>query len=470
MTAMSAPRCNLGRDVTAAILLLLALVFPWNLYFGATVPDGRGGVFALLAVATVLSLASIVVGRRVDSALARRLRVALNVPYLALVFGLVLFDVVLTIRYGGSANVPGGVGPGAWLGVAGSLLSAQPPVSGDHWTRGWLRTTRIVGYASITLAVLSVVFNLFWRSKAAISTGPSGFGKQNIAIIATAVVYGAVALIAVIVASRWILQHSRVSRLAMIAVGTSTLVAGLIVWSLPIGRQIDGFHGIAQNTSTAGVGFEGYLAWVIAAAIFAVPTLLQLPTATHLWRQATRKGLILIIVWCVGSVLMRVTDLIVSVSLDLGYSPYDSAGMAAFDLVTAVLAAWLYINLTNRSLPVAVFASLCGVLFVLAVSRIVVGIALAPRVAGSPPELNNPVFGNDLAQQITSTFDVVLCGLALCILAAVIVSGRPVQPAPGGASPDTKTTRHSTSGTPRIFRAPGRTKPKIYRPSGDSRA
>ncbi|BBZ10625.1 hypothetical protein MBRA_08200 [Mycobacterium branderi] len=472
VTRKTIQRWNIGRDVLAAVLLLAALALPWNLYFGADIPGSRAGLFTILLVATVLSLTSVAGSWRLDP-LARRLRAPLNIPYLLVVLGVVMFDVVQTVRYGGSANVPGGVGPGAWLGIAGSLLSAQPlitatPADKDRFRR-WLLSARIVGYASIIGAALAVGFNLFWRIKAALPTGSSGFGKQNVAIIATAVVYGIVAFVAVVVASRWILQRSRVSRLAAIGLGVSTLVAGIIVWGLPIGREIDAFHGIAQNTSTAGVGFEGYLAWVAAAAVFAPLTLLRIATTEHipenLWRPAARKGLLLIIVWCAGSVLMRITDIVVSVSLNLSYSPYDSAAMAAFDLVTVVLAVWLYLNLANLSLPRPVISSLCGVLFVLSVSRIVIGVALAPRYASSPSWLNNPVYGNNLAQQITSTFDVVLCGLTLCILAIVVVTGRLAQHRP----PEPEATRPD-AGRPRIFRgdnAPTQRlsgPPKIYRP------
>lgn len=467
MSRKSIRRWNITCAVTAAVLLLLALVFPWNLYFGLTVPASRGAVFALLIACTVLSLAAIAGGRRVGPAV----RVALNVPYLLLVLGFVVFDVVQTVRYGGTATVPGGVGPGAWLGVAGAVLSAQPPITGtvdDDRLRGWLRSAPLVGYASIVLALLSVVFNLFWRIKAALPTGSSSFGKQNLTIIATAIVYGLVALIAVVVASRWILQRSTGSRLAMVALGASTLVAGLIVWSLPIGRDIDGFHGIAQNTSTAGVGFEGYLAWAAAAAIFAPLTLLRILTdqqiAQNIWRRTARKGLLLIIVWCIGSVLMRLTDIVVSVVLNLPYSPYDSAAMAAFDLVTAVLAVWLYLNLVNRALPVAVIASLSGVLVVLTVSRIVVGVALAPRLTGPADE--NPVYGSDLAQQITSTFDVALCGLALCILAVAIGTGRLRQRQPLATARPVPVDE-----APRIYRgdeSPRTKGPKIFRASDDT--
>jgi hypothetical protein len=489
----SVKRWNIGRDVLAGVLLLIAPLFPWNLYFGIGIPHSSGALFALLAVVTVLSLVAIavnyVIGSRPDNSLAGRLRVALNAPYVLLVAGFVGFDVVQTMRYGGSGNVPGGVGPGAWLGISGALLSAQPSITGtatdDGSLRKWPMSARIVGYTSIALAALAVLFNLFWRTKAALpgSAGSSGFGKQSVAIIATAVVYGVVALVPVVVAARWILQSSsRSSRLATIALGASTLTAGVVVWVLPVGREIDGFHGIAQNTSTAGVGFEGYLAWVAAAAIFAPQTLLSVATNQQIdrgvWRVAARKGLLLIAVWCLASVLMRATDVIVAAVLHLSRSPYDSAAIATFDIVTAALAIWLRRNLVSRSLPVAVISSLCGVLLVLSVSRIVLGIALAPRIAGTPAGAGSPVYGNNLAQQITSTFDAVLSGLALCILVVAIITARFVQRRPpakgqGGnrvrpEGVDAETTRlrtHGAAESPAPPRQQPTPPPRIHRPT-----
>src|SRR5208283_4143874 len=166
-------------------------------------------------------------------------------------------------------------------------------------------------YASMVVASLCTAFHLWWRVRYALQ-GSSGFGKQNIAVIATAVVYGAVALAAVLVASRWLVRSTKASQLATIALGTSTLVAGILVWGLPVGRDIDAFHGIAQNTSTAGVGYEGYLAWAAAAAILAPPRLFAYrntsSTDENAWRAAARNGLLLIIVWCLGSTIMRITD------------------------------------------------------------------------------------------------------------------------------------------------------------------
>ncbi|MGZ4527921.1 MAG: DUF7937 domain-containing protein, partial [Mycobacterium sp.] len=422
-------RWDLIADVTAVALLVIGALLPWNLYFGIGIPGSSTALFAVLLVVTLLSVASVAVTRRSPGARSGRLRLALNVPYVLLVLAFVGFDVFETVRLGGTVNVPGGVGPGAWLGIAGALLAARAPITGLA-EDDTFRSARIVGYVSMAGAVLSFCVNLYWRVRYALHStgGATDFGKQNIAVIATAVVYGVVALIAVLAASRWLLRSTRAARLATVALGASTLVAGLIVWLLPVGRDIDAFHGIAQNTSTAGVGFEGYLAWAAAAAMFAPRVLFGHRDASaaeeNAWRAAARNGLALIALWCVGSMAMRITDLLVAVTLNYPFSRYDSVVLAAFDLVTAVLAIWLRFNLVNDGFSARLITSLCGLVATLSVSRVVVGVALAPRFAESPNSpAQQPVYGNNLAQQITSTFDVVLCGLALCILAAAIVTG-----------------------------------------------
>ncbi|AKN18248.1 hypothetical protein B586_19335 [Mycobacterium haemophilum DSM 44634] len=445
-TGQPTQRWNRIRDLVAAILVVTALFLPWNLYFGVGIPASKVPLFGLLGAVTLLSLGSIAVtyvgpwrlsGARFKPALAGRLRLLLNVPYLLLVLGFVVFDAFEAIRSGGTVHVPGGVGPGAWLGAAGALLGAQPvirgPAADDDEHRRWLGSAQIIGYASMVGASLSTIFNTCWRVRYALhSGGSSDFGKQNIAVIATAVVYGSVALAAVLVASSWILRSTKASRLATTGLGMSTLAAGVLVWSLPIGRDVDAFHGIAQNTSTAGVGYEGYLAWAAAAAIFAPPTLFALyghrgaaPDDQSPRRVAARKGLLLIAVWCLGSVLMRITDLVVAVSLNFPFSRYDTMTLAAFDLATAVLAIWLRINLANTSVSARLISSLCGLLVTMSISRVVVGIALAPRFQAPPGGggWHNPIYGNNLAHQITSIFDVVLCWLALGILVAAVTTG-----------------------------------------------
>jgi hypothetical protein len=431
------------RDLTAAALLVVAPLLPWNLYFGLGIPGTSGTAFAVLLAVTLLSLLALGVTRlgpvASHPAVAGRLRAGFNAPYLLLVLAFVGFDVFETVRFAGTVQVPGGVGPGAWLGVAGALLSAQP-ASTDPADRRF-PLVRVLGYASMLGAALSFGFNLYWRVKYAL--GGSEFGRQNVAVITSAVVYGVVALVAVLVASTWLVRTTKASRLATVALGASELVAGILVWILPVGRDVDAFHGIAQNTSTAGVGFEGYLAWAAAAALFAPRTLADhratRATEANAWRAAARNGLLLIAVWCLGSIAMRLTDLTVAVSLNYPFSRYDSIVLAGFDLVTAALALWLRVNLANDAVSARLVSSLCGLVATLSVSRVVLGVALAPRFQETPnAAAQNPVYGNDLAQQITSVFDVTLCGLALCILTAAIVTGRrrrrgPNRTAPAGA-------------------------------------
>ena len=425
-----APRWTTIPHLTGAALIVVAALLPWNLYFGLGIPHSSVAAYAVLVAVTVLSLLSLVVTRlgpvRSRPALAGRLRTGFNVPYVLQVLAFVGFDAIETVRFAGTVHVPGGVGPGAWFGVAGALLSAQPAGADDR-ADARFPVVRVLGYASALGATLSFGFTLYWRVKYAL--GGAGFGKQNIAVITSAVVYGVVALVAVLVASTWLVRTTKASRLATVALGVSASVAGVLVWILPVGRDVDAFHGIAQNTSTAGVGFEGYLAWAAAAAVFAPRTFLDhrgtRATEANAWRAAARNGLALIAVWCLGSMAMRLTDLTVAVSLNYPFSRYDSMVLAGFDLVTAALAIWLRVNLANDAVSARLVSSLCGLVATLSVSRVVLGVALAPRFQEPPnATARNPVYGNDLAQQITSVFDVTLCGLALCILAAAIVAGR----------------------------------------------
>ncbi|BBZ21617.1 hypothetical protein [Mycolicibacter hiberniae] len=476
MIAESTRAWNFGRDATAAALLITASALPWSVYLGVGIPDTTAWLAVALAVATVLAVAAIaatyagpwaITREPADPAATAALRLLLATPYLLLVLGVVAADVLQTVRYGGSPRPPGGVGPGALLGTAGALLAAQPVLAGP--VRLWRRTVRALGYASIAGATLSTLFNLYWRVRFALPDAQSadGFGREQVAIIATALVYGAVAWVTVLFASRWVLLRDKASQLSVVLLGAATVVSALLVWVLPVGRDIDGFHGIAQNTSTAGVGFEGYLVWVAAGALLAVAAARDASPTT--WLAATRNTLLLIAVWSCGSALMRIVDLSVAAGLDLPRSPYDSVAMGAFDVVSAALAIWLRLNLGSRSLPAPAVWSVSAVLVGFTVARVVVGVGLAPRLteAQRVAAAANPVYGNGLAQQITSTFDVVLCGLALCGLAVAIVVGRLTVPAHDRHKP-------GEPGAPRIFRSANSPTaaptggPKIYRGSDDA--
>jgi hypothetical protein len=440
----SAQRWNIGRDVCAGILLVIAALLPWSIHFGVGVPGSNGLVFALLLLATLVSLASIVVtyvgpwwsiGGDLQRPELVKFRLGLNAPYLILVLAFVAFTLFDAVRYGGSTTLPSGIGPGAWFGLAGTVLAAQPPItdspSDEQRMVPWTKAVRAVGLVAIVLAGVAVIFNLYWRTRYVLPGGDAPFGSQNVVIIASTLVYGVLALVAVVVATRWLLRDTDESRLALITLGASTLVAGLIVWILPVGRELDAYHGIAENTSTAGVGFEGYLAWVAAAAIFG-PTTLRVTTGSVFdrpaWREAARKGLLLIAIWCGGSAVCRIMDLVVTATLNLPFSPYDSMTLMAFDLVAAALAIWLRLNLKNTAIPSNVLTALSGVLLAVTLSRIVIGLVLAPRIAGAVL-VDSPVYGNTLAQQLTGTIDVLLCGVALAILAVALLTGQRSAPA-----------------------------------------
>lgn len=506
---------NLRRDMLAGVLLIVALLMPWNLYFGFRIPNSNPVLWAVLGSVTALSLLSLLASHRRPGPNGR-LRLALNVPYLLLVVGFAGFAAFEFIRTVDTAKVLAGVGPGAWLGVAGAVLAAQPllvrPSVDEESYQRWLRAARLVGYASMFGASLSAGFTLCLQVRYALPTaGMDSFGVNNTAVILTSVVYGAVALATALVASRWILRNTPASRLATVALGGSALVAGTVVWILPVGREIDAFHGIAQNTSTAGVGYEGYLAWAAAAALFLPLTLFGSPLVRKdrdVWREAVRMALMLIVVWCVGTVLMRITALVVAVLLNYPRYPYNNLTLAAFAAATAGVAWWLRARVGGGVLASRLTTWLSGLVFALTASRVIIGVIMSPRFAqGAAP---NPVYGNDFAQQMTSTLDLALAVLALWIFPAVLIAGiirkprrrpRRRQPAPrpatgqqrphvpvptraGGPPPpsEARTTQFSAAHTehdppttvlsgqgraPRIFRSAettGPLRPKIYRP------
>jgi hypothetical protein len=95
----------------------------------------------------------------------------------------------------------------------------------------------------------------------------------------------------------------------------------------------------------------------------------------------------------------------------------------AFNVVTGCIAVWLQRQLAKGGLSSVVIAAFSGSLFVFTAAQLVIGVALAPRYADPTPRSPDAIYGNDLAQQITSMFDVVICVLSLAILVAVVVTG-----------------------------------------------
>jgi hypothetical protein len=247
-----------------------------------------------------------------------------------------------------------------------------------------------------------------------------------------------------------------------------------LVWIFPAGRDVDAFHGIAQNTSTAAVGYEGYVFWAAAAAIVAPTTLYAVflikPPTLGAYRSAAQKCLTLIAFWAFAAAVLCVVDYLIALSLDLPRALYDSVAMTAFNVITGLIARWLQRRLGKGEAAPTVIAAFSGVLFVFTVANLAIGVVLAPRYAEAPPDA---IYGNNLAQQITSTFDVAICALSLAVLVAMLFTGplagylvrrrdarvataseppKPLSPEPTASAAPTIVRPPQPSGMPRIVR------------------
>ncbi len=463
-------RANVVRDGVAVALLALALLLPWNLDFGVGIPVGNGLLIAVVVAVTLLAILAALAphvgpfrltAAGQDVRRTSRIRLLLTVAYLVVAIGFVGYQLLETWRNGGTGLVPPGIGPGLLLGVAGALLASQPPITSitiqDNGFRRWYAAARALGMVSIALATLSVAFNVYWRLRYLFVTN-GAFGGQDVAVIVTTLLYGAEAMIALVIASRWLIEKTAAARLATTALGIAGALAATLVWILPIGRDIDAFHGIAQNTSTAAVGYEGYLFWAAAAAIVAPTTLYAVflikPPTMGAYRSAAEKCLTLIAFWAFAAAALRVIDYLIAWSLDLPRALYDSVAMMAFNVITGLIARWLQRQLVRGEVVLTVIAAFSGLLFVFTVANLAIGVALAPRYAEPSPAA---VYGNNLAQQITSTFDVVVCALSLAVLLAMLFTGplagylvrrRDVQRAAPASSPEPSTSAPPTVARP----------------------
>ncbi|MDX1883274.1 hypothetical protein [Mycolicibacterium sp. 120270] len=429
-------RANLVRDGVAIALLVIALLLPWNLDFGLGVPGSDAGLFAVVIVATVLAILAALAphigpfrlnAAEQDVRRTGRVRLLLTIPYIVIAFAFVPYQLLETWRNGGTGLVPPGIGPGLLLGLGGALLAAQPPITSvtleDNGFRRWYAVARVLGLISIALATLAVAFNVYWRLRYLFITNEP-FSGEDFAVITTTVLYGAVAMIALVIASRWLTERTAAARLATTALGASGAIAATLVWILPIGRDVDAFHGIAENTSTAAVGYEGYLLWAAAAAIVAPTTLYAIflikPPTLGAYRVAAEKILTLIAFWAFAAAGLRVVDFLIAWSLDLPRALYDTVAMTAFNVITGVIARWLHRQLVRGEAALTVIAAFSGLVFVFTVANLAIGVALAPRYAAPQPDA---FYGNNLAQQITSTFDVTICVLAFAVLIAMLFTG-----------------------------------------------
>jgi len=424
---------NIGRDAVAVVLLLVALALPWNVYFGYGVPDSPGWLLAVQLVVTASSGAGLAAGHLGGGARrgvhqpapgsGSRLRLWLNVPYLALVAAVIGFAILQVALAGGSGSSPAGVGPGALTGLAGALLAAQPIFIGRDVEpfRRWFHSVSVIGVVAMVAASCAVLLNLYWRTRNVLpNLGNSGATTTLCVILAYALVAWAV----VIVGLRWLRVPRVSSRLAVVALGAAAVLGLVLVGALGVGREIDAFHGIAQTTSTASVGFEAYVAWIAGAAILGPLTLRQVIAARPCpadWREMARKCLSFIAFWCLSAALLRAVDLIAVAGMGFPDSPYNRSVLLAVDVLTAAGALSVRFGLKTGKLHPLVNSAMCAVLVVITVCRVVLGVGLATtiRYSSAPSWFDSSPFGNMLQQQYTCTFDVVVCWLAVAVTAVV---------------------------------------------------
>ncbi len=400
---------DVGRDVFGGLALLTALVLPWNLSFGVGVAGSSAGMFVALIVVTVLSWSAIVVSLLARDRAPDRIRLWLNIPYLLFLAAMVLWDVLITVLLGSDGQIPPGVGPGAWLGAVGALCLAQPVLASrsvdDKPFRTWFGAARILGVVAIAFGVQSFVFNMYWRIRAVGSADAiEADGAQHFGYLAAALVYGGLSLAVVVIAAVWTIKNDRASRLAVVGLGVATLLTALVVWVSDIGLNIVPVQGAVNNTAS-GIGFQGYLAWCAAAAIFGPITLrnafARRAVEGAVLRTALRHCLLLIAVWCAGMVAVRFVYLGLAMSSGQSLSLSVTTTMVAASLAAGATALWLRALLASGSAKGMLIAAVSGVLFLLMIARIAVDITQS-------------------AQHITATFNVALALLSLIVAAAVL--------------------------------------------------
>ena len=463
-------RWNIGRDVVAAVLLLVALALPWNVYFGHGVPDSSGWLLIVQLAATALSGAGLVAGylgggarrgvHQPSPGSVSRLRLWLSAPYLAGVGAVIGFAVLQVGVQGGSGSSPAGVGPGALTGLAGALLAGQPMFVGRDVEpfRRWFQSVSVIGVVAMVAASGAVLLNLYWRTRNVLPG--LGDGGGSLTTLGVILAYGLSAWAVVMVGLRWLRAPQVSSRLAVVALGAAAVLGSALVGALGVGRDIDAFHGIAQTTSTASVGFEAYVSWIAGAAILGPLTLRQVVAAGPRpadWREMVRKCLSFIAFWCLSAAFLRVVDLIVVARMGFPDSPYNRSVLLAFDVVTAAGALWVRSNLKGGRLHPAINSAMCGVLAVLTVCRVALGVGLATTIKYSspPPWFDSSVFGNMLQQQFTCTFDVVICWLAIVVAAvASLVLSNGDRPRGRVASPVGKAPRRAAAAPPSVVATP----------------
>ncbi|MBO8146602.1 RDD family protein [Rhodococcus erythropolis] len=327
------------RDGTAAVLLFVSFFLPWSATVAIT-RVGSSALVVLLVLPTLLSLVSLslpyvarlgMLGPNWNVGQIRVLRLVANGPLIATVVGLVVYDVIRGMfRFSESSSVftGNGVGAGAWFGLAGALLAAQPraaeiridPRTAPRWLALVKPLVFVAWGSSVASALLALIYILVSASRYRYYDGPQTFESLIVLFVSSAVPIVVVGVAAVGVARRFASW-----RLTIAALGIALLAAGLL-HSISEGTSVELFHTVTASP------YYGITFLIAAAAITFIPFgAASVGDGTHpgyVWLAAARNGMLLIAVWSFGVGFSQIA----MAATQFGIVPWGDA------LVLAVLA------------------------------------------------------------------------------------------------------------------------------------
>ncbi len=299
------------RDGTVAALLFVSLFLPWSATVGIA-RVGSSALVLLLVLPTLLSLASLLLpyvarlgmlGPNWNVGQIRVLRLVANGPLIATVVGLVVYDVIRGMfRFSESSSIftGNGVGAGAWFGLAGALLAAQPraaeiridPRTAPRWLALVKPLVFVAWGSSVASALLALIYILVSVSRYRYYDGPQTFESLIVLFASSAVPIVVVGVAAVGLARRFASW-----RLTIAALGIALLAAGLL-HSISEGTSVELFHTVTASP------YYGITFLIAAAAITFIPFgVASVGDGTHpgyVWLAAARNGMLLIAVWSFG--------------------------------------------------------------------------------------------------------------------------------------------------------------------------
>lgn len=164
----------------------------------------------------------------------RVLRLVANGPLIATVVGLVVYDVIRGMfRFSESSSVftGNGVGAGAWFGLAGALLAAQPraaeiridPRTAPRWLAVVKPLVFVAWGSSVASALVALIYILVSASRYRYYDGPQTFESLIVLFVSSAVPIVVVGVAAVGLARRFASW-----RLTIAALGIALLAAGCV--------------------------------------------------------------------------------------------------------------------------------------------------------------------------------------------------------------------------------------------------